>query len=85
VLEQPVDHTQQSEWIGTMIRVFSGRNDCGGKTATGVRLLQMSMIAATRSSMLHQNANLNWVQLFSSSMFYFALRSCDGKLMSPAV
>jgi len=52
--------------------LFGGRRIeyCGGNTATGVRLATtaMCMVAATRSSMLHNDASLNWAQL---SFFLF--------------
>ena len=37
----------------------------------------MCMVAVTRLSLLDNDADLNWVQLFSSSLYYFGLRLCD--------
>ena len=61
------------------------RNDCGGNTATGVRLATtaMRMVAETRPFTLHNDVGQDWVQLFPS---YFGLRLCgDGKSMLPGV
>ncbi len=55
------------------------RNDCGGNTASYwcQATTAMRMVAATRPFMLHNDAGLHWVELFSSS---FGLRLCgDGK------
>ena len=66
MLEQPGDHAR------------SELNDqgylVGGMTTVAERLLLVSastamcMVAATRSSMLHNDTGLHWVQLFS---FFF--------------
>ena len=68
MLEQPGDHTR-SEWIGMEWWsgfLFGGRNGCGQKDCNLCQATTaMSMVASkTRSSMLHNNAGQNWVQLF---------------------
>ena len=54
------------EWSG----LFGGRNDCGGKTAPGVRLLQ-PCAGLQQPDTLHNDGDLNWVQL----SFLFLFRS----------
>ena len=53
----------------------------GGRTANNLfqATTAMFMAAATRSSMLHHDADFNWVELFYSYLFHFALQWCDGK------
>ena len=66
-----------------------GGTTVGGRTASnllGQATTAMFMVASTRSSTLHHhNADFNWVELFSSYLFHFALRWCDGKSLLPAV
>ena len=56
-----------------------------GRTASnlGQATTAMFMVTATRSSALHHDADFNWVELFSSHLFHFALRWYDGKLLMP--
>ena len=62
MLELPDDHNQSEQiemkclWL-----LFDGRNDCGRRAASnlGQATTAMFMVAATRSSTLHDDADFN--------------------------
>ena len=86
MLDQPGDHAC-SEWNDQDCLV--GVMTVGGSTPANwlcQATTAMCMVAVTRSSSLHNDAYLNWVQLFCSFLYYFTPQLCDGtKSMLPGV